>query len=288
MITQTKTKRTWRPGRLEREVAEIGRCDAEKEAARIPWRRLYAAREKYVEWDAFALWVRAIEHTEGGLPDWVAKAIANRCPGFFRFAAEKKVDHPKGAPFFWYHLRRWSHERIFAAPWREGWMNAVGYYAVRDLAYRRNEAYWEYCEREWERSKPAVYPSFREWLKASEQCSDEVLDDYEMREEKGRLIKLMRRVNPRTLRELVTEKGVGESASAIWRKLQKRHEESFGTRQEGEPEIASPVGPVAPSGPLPLVSQPLYAFGMPAAELVRRKSSRRVSTSENQLALFDP
>jgi superfamily II DNA or RNA helicase len=89
-------------------------------------------------------------------------------------------------------------------------------------------------------------------------------------------------------RELVTEKGVGESASAIWRKLQKRHEESFGTRQEGEPEIASPVEPVAPSGPLPLVSQPLYAFGMPAAELVRKKSPRRVSTSENQLALFDP
>ncbi len=82
-------------------------------------------------------------------------------------------------------------------------MNAVGYYAVRDLAYRRNEAYWEYCEREWERSKPAVYPSFHEWLKASEKCCDEVLDEYEMREERRQIIKLMRRVNPRTLRQAV-------------------------------------------------------------------------------------
>jgi tetratricopeptide (TPR) repeat protein len=88
-------------------------------------------------------------------------------------------------------------------------------------------------------------------------------------------------------RELVTEKGVGESASALWRKLQKRHEESFGTRQEGEPGVASRAESVTPSGPLPLVSQPLYAFGMPVAELVKRKSPRRVSTSESQLALFD-
>ncbi len=89
-------------------------------------------------------------------------------------------------------------------------------------------------------------------------------------------------------RELVTEKGVGDSASTVWRELQKRHEETFGSRQEGEPEIPMAMDPVVPSDPPPLASQPLFAFGMPVADLVRRKSSRRVSTSENQLALFGP
>ncbi len=214
-MAQVKTKRTWRPSRLERQVSAMARHDAEREAARIPWQRLYVARKKYVEWDAFALWARAIEHTEGGLPDWLAKAIAKRCPGFFKFAAENKRDHAKRAPSCWEHLRCWINARGFSGPWREGWMNAVGHYAVRDLAYRRNEAYWEYCEREWARSKPAAYPSFREWLKASEKCGDEVLDEYEMREEKRQLIKLMRLVTPRALRRAV-ERYVEWEVFAFW------------------------------------------------------------------------
>ena len=67
-MTQAKTKRIWRPGPLERRVGEVARRTAEHEAARIPWPCLQGAREKYVEWEAFALWVRAIEETEGTFP----------------------------------------------------------------------------------------------------------------------------------------------------------------------------------------------------------------------------
>ena len=82
-------------------------------------------------------------------------------------------------------------------------MNAVGYYATRDLASLRNHAYWEYCERQWKLSKPAAYPSFRDWLKASEHSSDRALDECEMHEDKRRLIKLSRRVDPHELRKAV-------------------------------------------------------------------------------------
>ena len=67
-MAQAKTKPTWRPSALQRRVGEFARLTAEREAARIPWPQLYEAREKYVEWEAFALWARAIEGTEGDFP----------------------------------------------------------------------------------------------------------------------------------------------------------------------------------------------------------------------------
>jgi hypothetical protein len=158
-----------------------------------------------VAWEAFAFWVRAIEEAEGNCPKWLASAVEKRCPGFLDFVAERKCQHKGRLPFFWLHLEEWIHERIFGKSWREGWMNAVGYYAARDLTSIRNHAYWDHCERRWKRTKPATHPSFHEWVKASERWADRVLNDYGMREEKRRLIKLSRRVGPRALRNAVTQ-----------------------------------------------------------------------------------
>ena len=94
-------------------------------------------------------------------------------------------------------------------------MNAVGYYAARDLASLRNHAYWECCEREWKRSEPNPFPSFRDWLKAAEHCSDRVLNECEMPEEKRRLIKLGRLVSPGMLRKAV-ERYVDWEVFAYW------------------------------------------------------------------------
>lgn len=200
-VPQHKAKRTWRPSPLEVRVSEMARRTAERQAARILWPRLYEAREEYLKWEAFVLWVRSIEEAEGGAPEWLAKVVDRRCPDFSKFVSEKSEHRRQGLRFLWYHLQRWNNDRIFGKPWREGWMSAVGFYAARDLACLRNHAYWEYCENAWERKKPTVYPSFREWVRASEHCSDRVLDACEMREEKRQLIKLMRRVASQTLRQ---------------------------------------------------------------------------------------
>jgi hypothetical protein len=202
-MDRPKPKRLWRPSELERRVGQAARLTADKEAARIPWLRLQEARENYVAWEAFTLWVRATENAAGHFLDFLAEAVEKRCAGFSDFVAKHKQEHPDSPPFSWYYLQRWTNERIFGDPWREGWMNAVGYYAARDLASLRNHAYWEHCERQWTVSRPAAYPSFRDWLKASEQCDDQALDECEMREERRRLIKLSRRVGPRALRKAV-------------------------------------------------------------------------------------
>ena len=214
-MAQVKTKRTWRPGPVERRVREVARQTAEHEAARIPWSRLQGARKKYIEWEAFALWVRAIEETEGNFPPWLVEVVNRRCNGFTRFVAEEKVSQSCESPLLWRRLVCWIKEHLFGKIWRGNWMNAVGFYAARDLTSLRNHAYWEYCEHHWKRSKPAVYPSFPDWLRASEHCSDRVLDECEMPEEKRRLIKLSRRVGARTLRNAV-ERYVEWEVFAYW------------------------------------------------------------------------
>lgn len=209
------TRRIWRPGRLEVEVSEIARRKAERQAARIPWPKLYKAREEYLKWEAFVFWVRSIEEAEGDAPEWLAKAVERSYTGFSKFLLEKQEAGRDGLRFLWYQVQQWVNARIFGKVWKEGWMTAVGFYAARDLTSHRNHAYWLYCEREWPRRKPASYPSFLEWLKASERCSDDVLDQCDMREDQRRLIKLMRRVAPQTLQRAV-DRYVDWEVFAYW------------------------------------------------------------------------
>lgn len=162
VVIQPKPKSTWRPSHLEKRVGQAARLTAEREAARVPWPQLQEAREKCARWEALALWVRAIEDTEGDFPQGLARAVEKRCRGLSKFVEEQKHEYSDGLPSFWYHPERWINEYIFGKPWREGWVNAVGYYAARDPACLRNHAYRAYCERQRKRSRPVACRSFRD------------------------------------------------------------------------------------------------------------------------------
>ena len=99
-------------------------------------------------------------------------------------------------------------------------------------------------------------------------------------------------------RELVTEKGIGESADAVWKRLVEKQAEVFGVRAaEALPsqiETKSSAGtapeviiPLAP--PIPAVVTQLLMFGMSHEAVQRRKASHRPSspvTATDQLGLF--
>jgi hypothetical protein len=97
-------------------------------------------------------------------------------------------------------------------------------------------------------------------------------------------------------RELVTEKGIGESADAIWRQLVEKQAEVFGVRpaQTSSSEIKPPAGSVPeviipPVVPTPAVVTQLVMFGMAREAVPRRKGPRRPSvatTRSDQLGLF--
>jgi hypothetical protein len=97
-------------------------------------------------------------------------------------------------------------------------------------------------------------------------------------------------------RELVTEKGIGESADAVWKQLQRQPADVFGVRAmetspvEAEPpERDAPEIIIPPSAPIPALVTQLLMFGMSLEREPRRKASRRPSraaSTANQLGLF--
>jgi len=99
-------------------------------------------------------------------------------------------------------------------------------------------------------------------------------------------------------REWVTEKGIGETADAVWKRLVEKQAEVFGmqTPETPEPEVeAQPWVPdsseiiIPPVAPIPAVVTQLLMFGTPHEAVQQRKASAKSSTARipsNQLGLF--
>jgi hypothetical protein len=97
-------------------------------------------------------------------------------------------------------------------------------------------------------------------------------------------------------RELVTEKGIGESADHVWRQLQRQQAEVFGVRAaEASPSEIKPSAETAPEVIIPPVTRipagvtQLVMFGMSYEAAQRRKAPRKPSIASppsSQLGLF--
>jgi hypothetical protein len=99
-------------------------------------------------------------------------------------------------------------------------------------------------------------------------------------------------------RELVTEKGIGESADAVWKRLQKQQAEVFGIRPVETSQLETEAEPPVSDLPEVIISQPasipevvtqLLMFGSSLEDLPKRKASRRAAaatTPSSQLGLF--
>ena len=70
------------------QLQRVARERADDQARRIPWQRLYDARNQYIDWQEFYLWVRSILEVEGRIPDWLVEILNERCPGFLETERE--------------------------------------------------------------------------------------------------------------------------------------------------------------------------------------------------------
>jgi hypothetical protein len=202
MVNSPK-QRTVRTSELEARVSEMARREADRQARRIPWQRLLEARQQYIEWNAFSLWARAIAVAEGQVPTWLAKVLEEHCPGLLESDRTSEITH--WDPPLYRRILEWFESNALAQAKDEGWLRAVTFYAVRDPVYVRDCAYWQHCESQWKRHRPSAYPSFEEWRRSSEQCADEVLDAFEMKEDKRQIIKASRVAGPERLAAAVAQ-----------------------------------------------------------------------------------
>jgi hypothetical protein len=151
-------KEKWQPTKLERRVQGIARRQATRQLMRVPWGRFRKAHRAYPRWLAFALWTQAIVAAEGHTPSWLAAIVRKRCPGFI--AKEALTTEPGLLAL---RLHEWIHKQMFRQAKEEGWLDALIFYGVRDLRSQTTWAYWEHCEKAWDRRRPRSYPGFEKW-----------------------------------------------------------------------------------------------------------------------------
>jgi len=153
------------------QLQRAARERADDQARRIPWQRLYDARNQYTDWQEFSLWTRSILEVEKGIPDWLAKILNDRCPGFLQTEKELTPTAAKNRPLP-LRLGDWIDEHVFDFAKKEDWFNAVTYYAIRDPRYQRAEVCWSECVEKWRKAKPLRYPSFEEWKSLAAECDE--------------------------------------------------------------------------------------------------------------------
>ncbi len=155
----TKTSSALQPAALER---------ADNEARRVPWQRLLDVRNHYIDWQEFYLWVRSILEVEHRLPAWLRDVLDDRCPGFLEKEG-RGAERPASKRPLHLCLEDWIEDEVFGSTKKEGWFNAVAYYAIRDLRYQKAEGCWSECVKKWKRVKPIRYPSFDKWKRIAAQ-----------------------------------------------------------------------------------------------------------------------
>ena len=154
------------------QLQRAARERADDQARRIPWQRLYDARNQYIDWQEFYLWVRSILEVEKRIPDWLADDSQRACP---RISSKpRKTLTPKAAKSRPLPLRLedWIDDHIFGFAKQEGWFNAITFYAIREPRYQRAEVCWSECVEKWKKTRPLRYPSFEEWKAWRRMCDE--------------------------------------------------------------------------------------------------------------------
>jgi hypothetical protein len=151
--------------RLQRAARER----ADDQARRIPWQQLYDVRNQYIDWQEFYLWARSILEVEEEIPDRLTEILNDRCPGFLQAEKELAPKATKNRPLP-FRLEDWIDEHVFELAKKEGWFNAITYYAVREPRYQRAEVCWSECVEKWRKVRPERYPTLEEWKEIAAQC----------------------------------------------------------------------------------------------------------------------
>ena len=130
--------------------------------------RLSKAVTRYIDWEAFAYWVRPALEAATPLPAGVAQELALRCPGFLKSNEEARKSDRADFPQDWHRLMLWIADRFFQSAKKEGWMDAILLAARSHPRAIRTMEYWDCCDQTWASNLPDPYPSFQSWRRQAD------------------------------------------------------------------------------------------------------------------------
>lgn len=159
-------KDNWKPGKLELRIQEFTRSKASKQLLCVPYDDFARAVRHYVRWEAFSLWIRAISEFESQIPHIAHKALQKHCPRFLKYEGSSSDPTRLGLRF-----DEWISRELFRGARRQGWFEAVLFYALRAPRLKYAYTYREQCSREWTRTRPSPYPEFESWFQAACNCN---------------------------------------------------------------------------------------------------------------------
>lgn len=146
---------------VELGVQVIASRKAADQLLRVPWGRFRRAYEEYPRWQALALWGEAVIGTERP-PSSLFTTFNKHCPGFIEGSSRWQQSEPSAL-----NLLEWVHTNRFGSAKRQGWLDALIFYGVRHPLSRGAWEYWEHCETERSRKRPALVPSFERWWRSA-------------------------------------------------------------------------------------------------------------------------
>src|SRR4029077_3254664 len=144
---------------LVRDVRRDSEQQALQEALLVPWSLLAESAAAFAEWHIFDLWVRGIAETADHLPDIVRSGLQSRCPGFLEDQRRERRDNF----LLWSSLEGWISAHYCAKAKAEGWLDALLYYAYKDLRTEQAWTSWERTKADWRHTPPPKWPTLEQW-----------------------------------------------------------------------------------------------------------------------------
>jgi hypothetical protein len=133
--------------------------------------RLADAVLRFMEWEAFAYWVRPALEAGPSFSRKLSGELDARCPGFAEFNNEERVADRR-IPQDWHRLMHWIGDHFFQEAKQEGWYDAILISARNHPRAIRTMEYCNHCEQVWGPELPVPYPSFEVWRRDADRYVD--------------------------------------------------------------------------------------------------------------------
>ena len=131
-----------------------------------------AAVERYIDWEAAALWLRPLFVSHIKLPTHVVSELERRFPSLLGRARSRSDERTKRESTNWQSLIRAGRERCLSDARATGWCDDFTQRVRFHPRSVRFMAYGKHWGAEWSRNRRQHYPSFREWRLAADRHNE--------------------------------------------------------------------------------------------------------------------